>query len=204
MKIILSRKGFDSSYGGHSSPILPDGRMLSLPIPLPNKLKYSAICVDKNTYLVDIMVQLFNDVIVNKKRQNLTGDIECHLDPDIYPASLLRHKDWKPLFGQTNSSQQHLSLQGVSIGDLFLFFGWFRQTEFYHGKLCYITSAPDFQCIWGYLQIGKIYNVMKQRHEINSEIYHPHLESYRSTDSQNTQYEATNKLTFLEKQTGCW
>jgi len=33
MKVILSRKGFDSSYGGCPSPILPDGTLLSLPIP---------------------------------------------------------------------------------------------------------------------------------------------------------------------------
>lgn len=33
MKIILSRKGFDSSYGGYPSPILPDGSLLSIPIP---------------------------------------------------------------------------------------------------------------------------------------------------------------------------
>lgn len=33
MKIILSRKGTDSSYGGYPSPILPDGSLLSIPIP---------------------------------------------------------------------------------------------------------------------------------------------------------------------------
>jgi len=33
MKLILSRKGFDSTYGGYPSPILPDGTLLSLPIP---------------------------------------------------------------------------------------------------------------------------------------------------------------------------
>ncbi len=33
LKVILSRKGFDSSYGGCPSPILPDGTLLSLPIP---------------------------------------------------------------------------------------------------------------------------------------------------------------------------
>ena len=33
MKIILSRKGFDSSNGRIPSPILPDGTLLSLPIP---------------------------------------------------------------------------------------------------------------------------------------------------------------------------
>lgn len=33
MKIVLSRKGFDSAVGQVPSPIFPDGRMLSLPIP---------------------------------------------------------------------------------------------------------------------------------------------------------------------------
>ena len=33
MKVVLSRKGFDSSAGGVASPIMPDGTMLSLPIP---------------------------------------------------------------------------------------------------------------------------------------------------------------------------
>jgi len=33
MKIILSRKGFDSVSGGCPSPILTDKRMVSLPIP---------------------------------------------------------------------------------------------------------------------------------------------------------------------------
>ena len=31
--LFLSRKGFDSVYGGCASPILPDGQLVSLPIP---------------------------------------------------------------------------------------------------------------------------------------------------------------------------
>ena len=33
MKVILSRKGFDSANGGIASPIFEDGTMLSFPIP---------------------------------------------------------------------------------------------------------------------------------------------------------------------------
>lgn len=33
MKFILSRKGMDSAAGGFANPILPDGTLLSLPIP---------------------------------------------------------------------------------------------------------------------------------------------------------------------------
>ena len=39
MRLVLSRKGFDSSQasGGCASPILQDGQMLSLPIPTPSR-----------------------------------------------------------------------------------------------------------------------------------------------------------------------
>ena len=37
MKIILSRKGFDSASGGLCNPILPDGTLLSMPIPGTSK-----------------------------------------------------------------------------------------------------------------------------------------------------------------------
>jgi hypothetical protein len=42
MKVILSRKGFDSSCnaGGGSTPVLPDGRMVSLRIPDMSEVGY--------------------------------------------------------------------------------------------------------------------------------------------------------------------
>jgi len=39
LRVVLSRKGFDSSYGGYPSPILPDGTLVSFPIP---SMKYSS------------------------------------------------------------------------------------------------------------------------------------------------------------------
>ena len=48
-KVILSRKGFDSKYGGKPSPIFNDGNIFSLPIPQnsisPNKYKTIKLCV---------------------------------------------------------------------------------------------------------------------------------------------------------------
>jgi hypothetical protein len=35
VQLVLSRKGFDAGWGGRPSPILPDGRLLSIPIPEP-------------------------------------------------------------------------------------------------------------------------------------------------------------------------
>ena len=43
MKIILSRKGFDSSNGGCPSPIMPDGTLLSMPIPTDDDVFFSDV-----------------------------------------------------------------------------------------------------------------------------------------------------------------
>lgn len=43
MKVILSRKGFDSVNGGIVSPILEDGTMISFPIPSTDANTYSEL-----------------------------------------------------------------------------------------------------------------------------------------------------------------
>jgi hypothetical protein len=59
VNIILSRKGFDSGYGGWASPILPDGRMLSLPISASNGLvSYEDLSAGDGVSYLEIMHQL--------------------------------------------------------------------------------------------------------------------------------------------------
>ena len=96
MKVILSRKGFDSSNGGYPSPILPDGTMLSLPIPDDIGLSYSEIQYNGITYS-EIIGQLTNN--------NFNEPI-CHLDPDIRPdLRITPAENWFPAFGQVHSAQ---------------------------------------------------------------------------------------------------
>ena len=64
MKIILSRKGMDSNTGGLASPILPNGTLLSLPIPSDDKITYSSIQWDGKSYL-DIIKELNPKTIYN-------------------------------------------------------------------------------------------------------------------------------------------
>ncbi|MEA4905946.1 MAG: hypothetical protein VB090_14030 [Petrimonas sp.] len=80
----------------------------------------------------------------------------CHLDPDIRKTVKYRDTEWEPAFGQESAALTHLKNQGVGIGDLFLFFGWFRQTEYVDGQLSYKKDAPDLHVIYGYFQVGKI------------------------------------------------
>lgn len=161
-KIILSRKGFDSKNGGKPSPILPDGTMLSIPIPD----KYECLAYEELFYEEKSYLRIIRDL-------GYKGDlIKCHLDPDLRYDSTKRDYSWKACFGQSGTAASHLKSQGVSVGDIFLFFGWFRKTEYNsHGKLQYAKDAPDVHAIFGYLQVGEVAN---NSHERKKYHWHPH------------------------------
>lgn len=183
MKIILSRKGFDSSYGGCPSPVLPDGTMLSMPIPSDNELSFDSIKYKDQTYL-EILKQL-------KPKRKDWDTLGCHLDPDL--RGDIRKEvcvDWKPAFGQIGASQTHLENQNVKAGDLFLFFGWFRNTV-YRGKdtLKYDSNCTDKHMLFGYLQIGEII----QGNNTKKYYWHPHSGG-EYANSNNTIYVASKEL----------
>src|SRR5690242_14756290 len=107
MKIILSRKGFDSSAGRIASPILPSGRLCSLPIRAAddeNAPRYRDI--------------LFDGQPLGKLLHDLTGDDTwlvrpAHLDPDINISSVPRKPGWRGAFGQAGAAERHLQNQHV-------------------------------------------------------------------------------------------
>lgn len=177
MKIILSRKGFDSECGGYPSPILPDGRLISLPIPSssfnPNSTHYSDLCLDENTTYSDLMQKLSITPKLNKK--DVKGrDAECHLDPDIYRDIIPRMIGWKPLFGQIDAAQTHLFNKRVNEGDLFLFFGWFRKVIQSDGTYRFDENNHGIHIIFGYLQIGEIVRIRAETTVPEWMNYHPH------------------------------
>lgn len=45
----------------------------------------------------------------------------------------------------------YLENQGVTVGDLFLFFGWFRQAEIVNERYRFVRKAPDLHVIYGWL-----------------------------------------------------
>jgi len=207
MKIILSRKGFDSSTGGFPSPIivdngdLEDGKLLSLPIPVPvtekqkkknekgisyNKLRYNGIS------LSTIIQQLTNGRFTYK---------QAHLDPDLCEERFINREDkknWQPVFGQQNGAQTYLENRDVREGDLFLFFGWFRQAKAdNNGELKYVRGAKKLHVIFGWLQIDKLIEVKKDQSIDEFERwlhYHPHIVN-RKIYPKNTIYKATRRLT---------
>ncbi len=179
MKIILSRKGFDSGSGGNPSPIFPDGRMISIPIPDDQPgIKYKDICFPPYN---------FGSLVADLTGGNTSPADGAHLDPDIRAESLPRHPQWRPLFGQVGSAQSHLENNGVQAGDLFLFFGLFRKVIDDSGKITYQKGSPNRHIIWGWLQIDEVINVDScDRSQYPWATYHPHFN--RRPDKKNTMY----------------
>ena len=201
MKIILSRKGFDSQYGGYPSPVLPDGRLLSIPSPLGDNNYYSQLMADgKRTYF-DIMQVLYPHILLNGKKISLTAQAACHFDPDIRRESKLRPEEWRGAFGQVDAAQGHLANMSVGIGDLFLFFGWFRKAENYEGQIRFVPKAPDLHIIYGYLEVGEILNTKTSSIPkwLSS---HPHMAKTYRGSTNNTIYLSTEKLSWDNSREG--
>ena len=149
--------------------------MVSLPIPGKySKLKYS-----------DVKICGYNlDEIFKKSKikPKLNGKkmTTCHLDPDIENG----------LFGQCSTAAQYLINNNVKVGDLLLFFGWFREFDI----KTYKFSAQDKtgkHCIYAYFKIGRILdlnNLQDREKALQLTKTHPHI-AYTSTE-----YEKTNLL----------
>ena len=179
MKLILSRKGFDSKWGGCASPIFPDNTLYSLPIPDSNsKITYGELQHD------DINI---GEMVEDLTDNNIRASCGAHLDPDINYAAYPRQEGWRPLFGQSGAAQGHLENQNVCIGDLFLFFGLFQKIEETSGGWCFVKDAPRQHIIWGWLQIGKICQANElAQDELPWTCYHPHRSPSRDKDPTNT------------------
>ena len=190
MKIIFSRKGFDSGAGGVPSPIFPDGKILSLPIPDKlSPIKYK-----------DIKWNQYNlgEIVSDLTKGRITPNHNAHLDPDLRPESLKHIKGWKPIFGQVKSARGHLRNQSIQPGDIFLFFGLFQEVEIKNAKFRYIKIALKKHMIWGWLQIANIIPVDNcNKSKMQWALYHPHF--HRESDATNTIYIAQDFLDFSKK-----
>ncbi len=146
MKIVFSRKGFDSASGGGPSPII-DGRPVSLPIPSSG---------GSGTTWDDLGL---GEQVARASRGRHSGDEECHHDPMFLP-------DGTCLFGQCGAAQTHLANREVGVGDVFVFFGLFREGR-----------EPPHHRIFGYLEVAEALVVAELTAARRAELIrhgHPH------------------------------
>ena len=185
MKIILSRKGFDSTSGGCPSPVFEDGRFVSLPIPDSHSTTSYRMLYQHGHNLGKLAEDLSDG------RCKATSG--AHLDPDLCRETLERLPGWRPLLGQIGSAQGHLRNQGVGKGDLFLFFGLFRPAEFNGGRWQFLPDEKPRHCLWGWLQIADVLAVSDiDQKQLPWATYHPHFHCPPSAS--NTLYLAAEQL----------
>jgi len=185
MKIVLSRKGFDSSSGGCPSPVFEDDSFFSLPIPDQQSPIFYKDLVHEGINVGELAAELTGDARRVEHR--------AHLDPDLDPQLMSRQPGWCPSLGQIGQAQSHLRNQGISEGDLFLFFGLFQHVERANGKWRFRRDARPFHAIWGWLQIGAIWPVTQELAEQCPWVRdHPHFA--RKQEANNRLYVSSRRL----------
>jgi hypothetical protein len=183
MRLILSRKGFDSSSGGCPSPIFPDRSIIALPIPdKKSPVRYRDL---------NWRGRNLGDVVAKLTRGRQRKNYRAHLDPDLRKDMLPREPGWRPALGQRGSAQGHLRKQGVGVGDLFLFWAVFRAVD---QDLRWLGRREHH--IWGWLQVGTVAPVDEVVRRGGEKWRwagkHPHL-AFQS-DNTNTLYVASERL----------
>lgn len=127
-----------------------------------------------------------------------------HFDPDLYRDWFPRPEAWLPAFGQDGSAQRHLENEGVGRGDLFLFFGWFRQVERTCGRWEFLPGAPDVHVLFGWLQADRVISLPNNAAQAAAVVAaagypwlreHPHVQFASLMGRHNTVYVASKSLT---------
>jgi hypothetical protein len=183
MRLILSRKGFDSGAGGCPSPIFPDGSMIALPIPDKlSPIRYRELKWRGRN---------LGDVVAELTRGKQRRDYRTHLDPDLRKDICRRQSGWLPTLGQHRAAQGHLRNQGVGVGDLFLFWALFRAVD---DELKWSGRREHY--VWGWFQVGAVAPVDEVVRRGGKEWQwarkHPHLAF--PPDQTNTLYVASKRL----------
>jgi hypothetical protein len=177
-RIVLSRKGFDQAAGGCPSPILPGGRLFSIPIPESEGHTAHAQFEDLGSQNELPLPRSLGSSV--GRTIPLTGPV--HLDPDIRPslrpAFASKHCASTYPYGQDNASQTHLDNEGVGPGDLFLYFGLFREAQRHGDHVRFERSATMKHVIWGWLQVGTKHhlNGAGLPDELRWAGHHPHID----------------------------
>jgi hypothetical protein len=162
--------------------------MLSLPIPTQlDSTSYDDLTAPGGRSYGDIIRELAIGRAIGKKG--------AHLDPDLIYTVRPRRAGWRASLGQINAAAGHLRNQDIEPGDLFLFYGFFRQTDEIDGHLRFQPSARGFHAIYGYLEVDQILYT-PQPEDLPQWIFdHPHALPQRLSQRTNTIYVATSSLT---------
>ena len=143
---MLSRKGFDSVAGKGASPVLLDGRMVSMPIPEPRPTQGAGLTYEETLVPGDDVMSFAwsSDASVASSAPAQQDRLTLILTYSL--AHDLGGRVGVPRSARPTPRPSHLRNQGVGAGDLFLFFGLFvpltpgglRRKEWFHSLFGYL------------------------------------------------------------------
>ena len=186
--VSLSRKGFDSKFGGVASPII-DNKLYSMPIPSDEtkifdpkyspkykELKFGNLSGSEIFEKLQKTPHHPKKLPGNEKRNEITPETRCHNDPDLNNG----------IYGAAGPAS--LQLKKFNEGDLLLFFGWFFDKD---------GEKRDIHHLFGWLQADYI---IKGKEKIQSfcdknNIVHPHVDEVYLNDKTNALYVSKGELT---------
>ena len=148
MKVILSRKGLDSTYCDIANLCINNNELVMLPIISKNNTAiYRDLSLCENSTTFNVVEQVFN------YSKTINIDTHCHADPNL--INFYNVDSFLGSLGQVNSSQTHLKKQNVKEGDIFIFFGLFNDCNTLQNEVK-VFKSKNRHIIFGYLQIGEI------------------------------------------------
>lgn len=185
MKIVLSRKGFDTQYGKVPNAILPNGTLIAFPI----RDGESIVRADAIRRGGESVGEMVEQLTHGRIRRNY----RAHLDPDLDASSYPREPGWRPVLGQKGSPLGHLVKQKVGAGDLFLFFGWFGRVEESGATWAYTRGSSAVHLLWGWLHVGSCLDPVNLSDGPGHWLaYHPHL--HHSANERHAIFVASDRL----------
>lgn len=228
MKVILSRKGFDSTSGGHPSPVFYGKIMLPIPIPISGSVemqnsvvdtleehknsergvRYSNLqlpnCIKLEGYscYYKLMEKLYpeKELRLGKKSKFLLDKYTLsHPDPDLdYCFTAQNCENKKRKQMFGQVGGAQTHLCKQGVGKGALFL--------FYGLYQHVCTCGEpklvgqpFHAIWGYLEVG---DVLCNKRIRNLENYHIHKQSFYLNKENNTIYEATTELSFDKSRPG--
>jgi hypothetical protein len=196
-RIILSRKGVDSSAGGFPS-LICDERLLSIPIPeteFDHRVTYEDLPLPPGPWAA---FENMGNLVHHVSQGRLGRDHPVHRDPDIRPELHANANGCRRTLGQC--CRPDAALAHVEKGDLFLLFGWFARAAIVDQT---VRRREEEHTVWGWLQTDTPARRQQQPQEPPHPHEYPRGNGGPHAGNRNSLYEALPQLTFAENVAGC-
>jgi len=158
--------------------------MVSLPIPEDSNFASANIRYGDLQSSIDRFPQVgaIVEQLTSGKRD---AKSPVHLDPDLDKRMYRRSAAWCALFGQCGAAQGLLRNQKVWKGDLFLFYGLYREVDVNSLHIKFRPNSGARHVIFGWMSVGDVVHIEEpadaqrwsQEHSWGK--YHPHLHGGR-------------------------